>query len=155
MQRKKTPKEYILTDEGLSYVEKYQPKEQPNEQPKNQKSQQTYKPTTSSYSSLCADDLYLNNYPEIKKLDTFKKQMILTLFIVTKEGKGEFFTVSDIQSIMTDILGLPASVDQINGIFKHNRTWFKKEQDDNNKKAYKRKLLQGAIDFAQSIIDNN
>jgi hypothetical protein len=35
------------------------------------------------------------------------------------------------------------------------KSWFKSEQDPNNKKAYKRKLLQGAKDFAKKIIDGN
>lgn len=150
---KTTPKQYILTDKGLNYAETYQPKEENNEKPKKTKSKRTHSTIVSTYSSLCADDLNLCNYPEIKSQKTFKKQMILLLFIVTKEGKGEFFTVADIQYLMTDMLGLPASIDQINGIIKKNISWFKKEQDENNKKAYKRKLLQGALDFAQAIVD--
>lgn len=56
---------------------------------------------------------------------------------------------------MTDILGLPATQDQINGVFKNNKSWFKKEDDSNNKKAYKRKLLQGAKDFIIEVIEKN
>lgn len=43
--------------------------------------------------------------------------------------------------------------EQTSTIIKKNKSWFKKEQDENNKKAYKRKLLQGALDFAQAIVD--
>ena len=107
----------------------------------------------SIYAALCADDLNLKNYPEIKSQGTFKKQMLLALYIVTTEGKGESFSTTDVQYIMTDILGLPATDKQIGGIFDKNKSWFKSEQDPKNKKAYRRKLLQGAKDFAQSIID--
>lgn len=147
------PKQYILTDKGLNFAETYQPKAENNEKPKKTKSKRAHSTIVSTYSSLCADDLNLCNYPEIKSQKNFKNQMMLLLFIVTKEGKGEFFTVSDIQYLMTDMLGLPASVDQINGIINKNKSWFKKEPDENNKKAYKRKLLQGALDFAQAIVD--
>ena len=150
---KKVPKPYILTDTGIKYVEAYQPKENGVEKPKPVKARKPRSKPVSTYSSLCADDLNLKKYPEIKSQSTFKKQMLLTLYIVTAEGKGDNFSVTDIQCLMTDILGLPASVDQINGIFTKNKSWFKAEQDSKNKKAYTRKLLQGAKDFVQSIID--
>ncbi|MEO3944058.1 hypothetical protein [Gorillibacterium sp. CAU 1737] len=75
------------------------------------------------------------------------------MFIIFNEGKGDSFSVSDIQFILTDIFGLPASIDQINGVFKHNKNWFKSEQDPVNKKALRKKLLEGAKDYAIGIID--
>lgn len=150
---KTTPKQYILTDSGLNYAKTFQPKEENKEKTKKAKQKRVHSTATSTYASLCADDLNLIKYLEIKEQKTFKGQMLLLLYIVTKEEKGEYFTVADIQFLMTDMLGLPASIDQINGVFRTNKSWFKKEQDENNKKAYKRKLLQGALDFAQSIID--
>lgn len=53
--------------------------------------------------------------------------MLMIMYIVSNEGKGESFSVADIQCLMTDIFGLPASRDQINGVFKNNKTWFKKK----------------------------
>ena len=150
---KKTPRSYMLTDAGIQYVETYQPKENAAEKLKITKARKTRSKQISIYSILCADDLNLKNYPEIKNQNTFKKQMILLLHIVTIEGKGEYFSVADIQYLLTDMLGLPATRDQINGIISNNKSWFKAEQDLDNKKAYKRKLLQGAKDYAQSIID--
>lgn len=149
---KKIPKQYILTDKGIQYVEKYQPKENMSEKPKASKPKRPKSKQTSVYATLCADDLNLKNYPEVKIQNTFKKQMILLMYIVSNEGKGEFFSVADIQFLMTDMLGLHATDKQIGGIFDKNRTWFKSEQDPDNKKAYKRKLLQGAKDFAEQII---
>lgn len=150
---KKLPKPYILTDTGMNYVEAYQPKENGSETPKAVKARKPRSKQVSIYSNLCADDLNFKNYPEIKSQSTFKKQMLLVLYIVTIEKKGENFSATDVQYIMTDILGLPATDDQIKGVFKNNKIWFKSEQDENNKKAYRYKLLQGAKDFAQSIID--
>ena len=101
------------------------------------------------------DELNLSNYPGINKLNNFKEQMLMIMYIVSNEGKGESFSVTDIQCLMTDILGLPASRDQINGVFKNNKTWFKKEEDSDNKRAYKRRLLQGAKDFIIKLIEDN
>ncbi len=150
---KKIPKSYILTDVGIRYVEAYQPKENGIEKPKTAKPRKPRSKQASIYSALCADGLNLKNYPEIKSQSTFKRQMILTLYIVTVEGKGDSFSVADIQYLLTDMLGLPATKSKINGIFTRNKSWFKSEPDPNNTKAYKYKLLQGAKDFAQTIID--
>lgn len=149
----KTPKLYKLTGDGISYVESYKPKENKDEKPKVTRVRKQKAKKQSIYSSISADDLNLSNYPEIKAQDSFKKQMILMLYIVILEGKGETFSVYDIEYLMTDFLGLPSSINKINGVFRRNRLWFKSEQDEDNKKAFKYKLLQGAKDFAQSIID--
>lgn len=150
---KKIPKPYMLTDAGIQYVETYQPKENGAEKPRVTKARKPRSKQASVYSTLCADDLNLTNYPEIKSQSTFKKQMILILYIVTVEGKGESFSVADIQYLLTDMLGLPATKSQIDGIFSKNKSWFKSEPDPDNKRAFKRKLLQGAKDFAQLIVD--
>lgn len=150
---KKIPKPYMLTDAGIQYVESYQPKENGEEKIKQPKSRKVRNKQTSTYSDICADDLNLKNYPEVKTQDSFKKQMMLTMYIFTNEGKGDFFSATDIEYIMLNILGLPASIDAIKGIFKRNKVWFKVEQDETNKKAYKYKLLEGAKDYAQSVID--
>lgn len=150
---KRVPKQYILTENGIGYVETYQPKDDSVEKPKTPKAKRPRNKVASVYSVLNADDLNLKNYPVIKDQNTFKKQMILILYIVTTEGKGDSFSVADIQYLMTDMLGLPATKHQIDGIFTKNKSWFKSEQDPDNKKAYKRRLLQGAKDFALSIID--
>ncbi len=67
-----------------------------------------------------------------------------------------YFTIEDPINpyLQKNFHRLPASIDQINGIFKTNKSWFKPEQDPTNKKAYRRKILQGAKDFAESIIND-
>lgn len=148
----KTPKQYILTSVGIPYVESYKTKEASTEKKKaTAKSKRARVKIESVYAHLSADDLNLKNYPEIKAQDSFKKQMILTMYIVFSENKGDSFSVADVQCLMTDILGLPASIDQINGILKNNRSWFKPEQDPIHKKVLRRKLLEGAKDFAREI----
>lgn len=149
---KKTPKFYIMTNSGINYVEIYRPKER-SDKTRVVKTRKTK--VESVYSSINVDELNIKKYPDIKKLKHFKEQMLMIMFIISNEQKGETFSVIDLQYLMTDVWGLPASKDQINGVFKANKSWFKKEEDPNNKKAYKRKLLQGAKDFIAQIIESN
>ena len=78
--------------------------------------------------------------------------IIMAMYIVTNENKGEWFTVDDVIYLLTNIFEIPANVDNVNGVFKRNKSWFTSKQDDNNKKAYQRKLLTGAKDFAKRLI---
>lgn len=141
---------YKLTRSGEIFVELYVAFERKDKKVKPRKARTKVE---SIYASLSADDLNLKSYPEIKSQDSFKKQMMLTLYIVNNEGRGDAFSTDDVQCLMTDKLGLPATEKQVRGVFDRNRTWFKSEVDDNNKKAFKYKLLSGAKDFAKSIID--
>lgn len=85
----------------------------------------------------------------------FKEQMILLMYIVVCEGHGDEFSATDIQCLMTNKLGLPASLGQINGVFRRNKKWFTDTKDDVNKKVVKHKLLTGAKEYARSVIEKN
>lgn len=150
----KNPKSFILTDQGIGYVQGYKPKNT-TDKPKANKQRKSVPKVASRYSSLCADDLSLDKYPEIKQLKAFKEQMILIMYIVTAEDKGDYFSVTDIQFLLTDILGIRATIDQINGVFKSNKAWFKSEKDTDKQRANMYKLLQGAKSFAEEIISIN
>ncbi len=150
---KKSPKQYILTSNGLAYVEAYQPKETDGEKKKVQKARKPRVKTDSAYSVLDLDELNLSQYPEIKKFDKFKDQMIMIMYIVTSEGKGELFNSQDIEYIMVDVLGLPATNNQIGGIINRNKQWFKKEKEGNNTKMVRYKLLEGGKDYARKLIE--
>lgn len=150
----KKGKKYKLTQSGIYYVENYNKGEQ---EEKKKTKQKAYKPKNindSLYASINADDLNMNKYVEIKTLKNFKDQMVLLLYIMTNEGKGDTFSVIDIIYLMTNILGLPATANQISGIIRRNKTWFTSEQDLINKKLYRYKLLQGAKVYAETIVSN-
>ncbi|EIS4902945.1 hypothetical protein L0903_002893 [Listeria innocua] len=155
-EEKKYPKQYILTGNGINYVESYKPNEAKEDKQKQRqkRAKKTKSKMTSIYSSLNADDFKQDRYTEIKNQSTFKKQMILAMYIVTCEKKGEKFSVADVEHIMIHVLGLNATKKQISGVFSRNRDWFHSEVDSNNKKASSYKLLQGAKDFAQEIIED-
>ena len=147
----KAGKYYMLTNDGIAYIEAYTPKEDSGDKKKPRAKKATNK-KDSVYSTITADDLNLAAYPEVKSLSPGKEQVIMAMYIVTNENKGEWFTVDDVIYLLTNIFEIPANVDNVNGVFKRNKSWFTFKQDDNNKKAYQRKLLTGAKDFAKRLI---
>lgn len=146
-------KQYKLTNEGITYVENYHPKDECHEK-KTRKTRTASGKIESAYSGITADDLNLQQYPPTKNWNGAKEQVVMVMFIVTDQEKGEWFTVSDLQYLMTNIFEIPSNADLINGVFKRNKSWFKSELDDLNKKAYKRKLLSQAKDFAKELINS-
>lgn len=145
---------YKLTRTGDGFIENFVAKPKGDSKVKS-KPRTAHSKKPSVYSSFTADDLNLAKYPKIKAQDSFKKQMMLALYIVSEEGHGDSFSVTDVKCIMTDKLGLPATDNQIQGVFDRERTWFTSVSDETNKKAYKRRLLVGAKDFAKSIIEKS
>lgn len=151
----KSGKYYMLTDDGIAYIETYVPKEETGEKKKVRS--RTRKATTSiseTYASITADDLNIKKYPAVKSLSGAKEQVIMAMYIVVNEGKGEWFTVDDIIHLLVNVFEIPADRDKINGVFKRNKSMFVSEQDASNKKALRRKLLSGAKDFATDLIGN-
>ncbi|PKL22546.1 MAG: hypothetical protein CVV48_01795 [Spirochaetae bacterium HGW-Spirochaetae-4] len=141
---------YQITRTGIDFVEKFVVPES-----QSKKSTKVIRVKEKSiFSSLDIDTLNLKNYPEIKSQKLFRNQMILILFIVSNEGKGDEFSTADVQCLLIDKLGLKATKDQVNGVFK-NRSWFTIIPDATSKKRKKRKLLTSAKDYAKSIIDGD
>lgn len=152
----KSGKCYMLSQEGMVYVEKYTPKEENLDNKKvHAKVKRTTNKRTSAYSGITADDLNLTSYPAVKSLSGAKEKVIMTMYIVTAENKGEWFTVDDIIHLLVNIFEIPADADFVNGVFRRNKSMFLSEQDPDNLKAYRRKLLSGAKDFAKGLIESS
>ncbi len=147
---KKTPKLYILTSDGISYVENYQPKDESEK--KAAKPKKARAKITSNYEGINIDNLNLQSYPDIKSLHDFKEKMMMILYIVTNENAGEWFTTSDVLYLMTDVFGEAATKDQVNGVFKREKLWFKAESVADNKRDVKRKLLNQGNSYVKSIL---
>ena len=79
----------------------------------------------------------------------------MAMYVVTNEGKGEWFTVDDVIHLLVNIFEISINTKKVSGVFDRNRSMFATEQDTNNKKAYRRKLLSGAKDFAKELIKQN
>ncbi len=145
----KLPKPYRVSNDGIDYINSYTPKEK-----KEKKATKVRKPrikAKSDYVGINCDELNLDKYPEVKALKDFKEKMMTIMYIITNEGKGEWFTVADVLCLVTDIFGEAATKDQVNGVFKREKLWFKAESVEGNGKEVKRKLLNKGIEFAKSL----
>ena len=147
---RKTPKAYILTSQGIDYVGNYSPKEETEK--KHTKARKPRKKAESEYGGINVDSLNLKNYPEVKSLKDFKEKMMTILYIITNEKAGEWFTTTDVLCLMTDIFGEAATKDQVNGVFKREKLWFKAGNVDGSNREVKRKLLNKGIEYAQSLV---
>lgn len=151
----KTGKYYMLTDAGMTYIKEYTPKENSGDRKPHTKTRKSATKASSAYLSLNADDLNVGNYPAVKSLSGAKEQVIMAMYIVTNENKGEWFTVDDIIHLLVNVFEVPATVDKVNGVFKRNKSMFTSQKDAENKKALRHKLLSGAKDFAKEIVKKN
>lgn len=144
------PKQYVLTSDGEDAVLRMQLTDSKEKKPAIRSRKQSKK-SESSYSDIICDDLNLDKYPKVDSLNEFKEKMMLILYIVTNEGKGEWFTVADVVYLMTDVFGESATKNQVNGIFERNIRWFKLEKIEGNNKLVHRKLLKEGKAYAQSL----
>lgn len=145
-----TPKMYVLTLEGEESIKNMHPTEAKEKKASSKPRKQRQK-VDSPYATINCDDLNLERYPEVKLLKDFKEKMILILYIVTNEEKGEWFTTADVLCLMTDIFGESATKKQVEGVFTREKRWFKCENIEGSNKFVHRKLLNEAKSFAQSL----
>lgn len=151
----KAGKYYMLTDEGLKYIKEYTPKEHNTEKKAPSKTRKTASKTVSIYSALNADDLNIANYPAVKSLSGSKEQVIMSMYIVTNEGKGAWFTIDDVVYLLINIFEVSSNYKKVSGVFNRNKSMFALGEDPENNRPHCRKLLSGAKDFAEDIIKNN
>ena len=144
----------MLTEDGLSFIREYVPKENTGEIKTRSRQRKTATKTPSPYETINADDLNIGNSPAVKSLSGSKEQVIMAMYIVTNEGKGEWFTIDDVVYLLINVFEVHTNYGIVNGIFTRNKSMFTTEKDPENKKLIRRKLLSGAKDFAASIINN-
>lgn len=149
----KSGKWYMISEDGISYIKSYTPKENKGEKKKAHTKQRKVTANTSTYSQINADDLNIKNYPAIKTFSGTKEQVVLAMYIVTNEKKGEWFTIDDVVYLLTNVFEISTNSKKVGGVFDRNKSMFFCEQDPSNKKAYRRKLLSGAKDFAKDLIE--
>lgn len=145
----KVPKPYIVSSSGISYIEDYIPKEKSDNKGYAKRSRKKGVKKISKYAELNLDELNLGKYPSVGDFKNFKDQMILLMYIITEEGKGEWFSTSDIICIMVDLFGEAVTENQVKGVFRREKTWFKCEKQDGE---IKRKLLSPAKQHAKGLM---
>lgn len=145
-----TPKMYVLTIDGEESVKNMHPTDAKEKKPISKSRKQRPK-VESIFSTINCDELHLDHYPDVKHIKDFKEKMMLILYIISNEGKGEWFTTADVLCLMTDIFGESATKGKVNGVFEREKRWFKSENVEGNIKLVHRKLLNEAKLFAQSL----
>lgn len=150
---KTSPKPYVVSQDGLTYVESYIPKEKTEK--KARKTPATRRKVESIYASLNADELNLSKYPAIKDLKSSKEKIIMAMYIVTAEKKGTWFLATDIEFIILNIFNEHITLKQVQNTFDQNRNLFAKQKSELNKKANEYRLLSGATNMAETIILEN
>lgn len=144
-----SPKPYVISQDGLTYVESYVPKEKSEK--KIRKSQPSRKKVESIYASLNADELNLSKYPAIKDLKTSKEQIILAMYILTIEKNCEWFKNSDIEYIMPNLFDVRVTRDMVSNAFRQ-KSWFDTRKAEDDSKSLTHRLMAQAKDFAKKII---
>ena len=148
-----TLKSYVISQDGLQYINTYTPKEKTEK--KARKAPSTRKKVESIYASLNADELNLSKYPAIKDLKSSKDKIIMAMYIVTTEKKGTWFLATDVEFIVLNVFNEHITLKQIQNTFDRNRNLFAKQQSVSNKKANEYRLLSGATNMAETIISEN
>jgi hypothetical protein len=143
------PKKYSLTQTGISYVQSYEHQDTKSTK-KTSKTRRSRSKTISDYNVLTREKLNLTQYPDIKDFKDFKQKMMLALYIITKESKGEYFSNNDVQHIMSEIFGESATKNQIKGVFATHIRWFNK--NSTSKKDVKYKLLNDGFTFVEDML---
>jgi len=143
------PKIYLLSNSGLVYVEAMKPKEG-KEKKVSTKPRRSHQRTDSQYADISLDELNLSGYPDIKLMKTFKEKMMLVLYIIKNEKKGEWFSVNDVVFLMKNRFGEAATTKQVKGVFERNVKWFDSEKIEGSREI-RRKLLNTGVAYAESI----
>lgn len=144
-------KYYKLSTSGIDYVSTYTPKEGTSEKHTKKASKSAVK-SVSQFATLTADDLNLSNYPKVNSFKNVKEQVLLAMYIITNEGKGEWFSLVDIVYLLNNVFDLPANENSIRSVFNRNKSFFKPQQDPDNNTLIQRRLLTGGKEFVENLI---
>lgn len=142
---------YYLTEEGKSYINTYVKKEKKKSATVKRKSS---KEIESFYSTLTREDLSLEKYPRVNDVKANKDKIMLTMYLICKENKGEYFTVNDLIYIMSNIFNEKVTKDIVSGIFKRNPLFFNKRYVQGNNKITEYKLLNPGNKYVEENVLN-
>lgn len=144
---------FRILQPGIDYCENYIPKEdaikKSTKGSKNNKTKQA-----KDYPSLLitVDELHMDKYCDITKLQKFAEQIWVLIHMYTEETEFNSFTKHELQRIMKEKFNLPASDKQI-------RTFFDNAGKDVDKvkvgKELSIRLLQGGKQIAENIINKH
>lgn len=147
---------YYITQEGIKYIEEYEKKDKKGKSMRKNKT--TKKNIANRYSFLTKEMMNLEQYPEFSKLKSSKDKIMLIMYIMKEIDKGEYFTITELEYIISQIFNDKLSTDTIKGVFKNQSSakYFDKRNVVNNNKVNEYKMLQSGFNyFNENNINNN
>lgn len=147
---------YYITQEGIKYIEEYEKKDKKGKSMRKNKT--TKKNIANRYSFLTKEMMNLEQYPEFSKLKSSKDKIMLIMYIMKEIDKGEYFTITELEYIISKIFNDKLSTDTIKGVFKNQSSakYFDKRNVENNNKVNEYKMLQSGFNyFTENNINNN
>jgi len=140
-------KTFTLLSEGIKWCQSYTLTEKKaKKKPSSLKNPKTVK--ESELIKISLDELNLDKYIDISKLDKFREQLLVVMLIYTREKNIEYFKINDLIAIFKHKFRLSATDKQIDGVFRRAGTDFDKKTEN----GVHYRMLQGAINEADSII---
>lgn len=147
---------YYITQEGIKYIEEYEKKDKKGKSMRKNKT--TKKNIANRYYFLTKEMMNLEQYPEFSKLKSSKDKIMLIMYIMKEIDKGEYFTITELEYIISQIFNDKLSTDTIKGVFKNQSSakYFDKRNVENNNKVNEYKMLQSGFNyFTENNINNN
>ena len=147
-EKKDQLKAYSILDEGIKWCEAYIAPE--IDAKKKSSRTKAIKPTLeSALLAIPIDELNLDKYCDISKLEKFNEQMLVVMHIYTKEKGIEYFSFSDIVAVFKVKFKLPATDRKVRYSFDNGGTMFDKKVE---KRVAYHKLMTSGIKEAERIV---
>lgn len=146
----KNIKNYYITQQGKDYIDSYVKKEKK----KSVVKRNTSKQIESRYSVITKQDLNLEKYPDINELKSTKDKVMMTMYLFSKEDKGEYFTANDIIYIFSKLFNEKLTNDMVSSLFKNKSTgkYFDKRNIQDKRKVNEYKLLNIGTKYVEENI---
>lgn len=145
--KKENLKAYSILEDGIEWCESYITPDA------DTKKKVTRTKTTANFESallaITLDELNLDNYCDISKISKFNEQMLVMMYIYTKEKMIEYFSFKDIVAVFKTKFKLPATDRKVRYAFDNGGIMFDKKVD---KKVAYHKLMNAGIKEAERII---
>ena len=143
-------KSYYITQQGKNYIDSYVKKEKK----KSVVKRNTSKQIESRYSVITKQDLNLEKYPDINELKTTKDKVMMTMYLFSKEDKGEYFTANDIIYLFSKLFNEKLTNDMVSSLFKNKSTgkYFDKRNIQDNRKVNEYKQLNIGTKYVEKNI---
>ena len=146
--KKDNLKAYSILDEGIKWCESYiAPTTDSNKKGTRAKHEGAPESPLLAFS---LDELNLDNYCDVLKISKFNEQMLVVMYIYTKEKNIEYFSFKDIVAVFKIKFKLPATNRQVRYALDNGGIMFDKKVE---KKVVYHKLMSAGIKEAEKIIN--